>query len=137
MEHIRDQMYQFYGIYHTLQGGGGGVYTRGVQTFCTLCKASPSSSYYISFYAAADFVCKAKQYWIISGWYSSFLRNVYFCSYQKNFMNGDTSKSSTWNIILIKRALSPSSTFTDNFDIVFWSFCNSHFNLFFQFNMTE
>ena len=56
----------------------------------------------------------------------------FFCFSQKNIMKGDTSNLSALDIISIKSALSPSSTFIDDIDISCWRFGISDFNILFS-----
>ena len=63
-----------------------------------------------------------------------FARNisVFLLSLLEKFHEGDTSDLSALDIILIKSALSPSSNFIDDFDILCWRFCISYFNILFS-----
>ena len=63
-----------------------------------------------------------------------FARNisVFLLFLPEKFHEGDTSDLSALDIILIKSALSPSSNFIDDFDILCWRFCISDFNILFS-----
>ena len=63
-----------------------------------------------------------------------FARNisVFLLSLLEKFHEEDTSDLSALDIILIKSALSPSSNFIDDFDILCWRFCISYFNILFS-----
>ena len=63
-----------------------------------------------------------------------FARNisVFLLLLPEKFREGYTSDLSALDIILIKSALSPSSNFIDDFDILCWRFCISDFNILFS-----